>query len=89
MTRERFDEIRRLIAENDASVIAALNRRLELVSELWQLKAELGLDVLDAGRERRLREQLAAANTGPLSPEGLDYVVSELLELTKRELGAP
>ena len=41
---------------------------------------------LDPDRERRLREELAAANTGPLSSEGLDALVSELLALTKREL---
>lgn len=84
----RFEEIRRQIAENDERVIALVNRRLELVAELWQLKAELGLDVVDPDRERRLRERLAAANAGPLSPGGVDRLVTALLELTKRELGA-
>lgn len=85
---DRFEEIRRQIAENDERVIALVNRRLELVAELWQLKAELGLDVVDPDRERRLRERLAAANAGPLSPGGVDRLVTALLELTKRELGA-
>jgi chorismate mutase len=88
MTRARFEEIRELIVENDEAVVAALNRRLELVAELWQLKAELGLEVVDPGREQRLRERLAAANSGPLTPAGLDEIVTVLLELTKRELGA-
>ena len=85
---EQFDEIRRRIAANDASIIAAVNRRLELVTALWELKAELGLDTIDPDRERRLRETLAEANGGPLSEEGLDRLVSELLDLTKKELGA-
>ena len=85
---ERFDEIRREITANDEAIVAAVNRRLELVSGLWQLKAELGLDTVDPERERRLRETLAAANGGPLSPAGLDRLVTELLDLTKQELGA-
>jgi chorismate mutase len=85
---ERFDEIRRQITANDEAIVAAVNQRLELVTALWELKAELGLGTLDPDRERRLRETLAAANAGPLSGEGLDRLVTELLELTKTELGA-
>jgi chorismate mutase len=84
---ERFDEIRRQITANDEAIVAAVNCRLELVSALWALKAELGLDTVDPDRERRLREALAAANGGPLSPAGLDRLVTELLALTKKELG--
>ena len=85
---EQFDEIRRKIAANDASIVAAVNHRLELVTALWELKAELGLDTVDPDRERRLRETLAEANSGPLSDGGLDRLVSDLLDLTKKELGA-
>ncbi len=85
---EQFDEIRRRISSNDAAIVAAVNHRLELVTALWALKAELGLDTLDPDRERRLREALAGANSGPLSAEGLDRLVTDLLDLTKRELGA-
>jgi chorismate mutase len=85
---ERFDEIREEIAENDAAIVASVNRRLALVTELWKLKAELGLETVDPDREQRLREALAVANAGPLSPGGLDRLVRELLDLTKKELGA-
>ena len=37
-------------------------------------------------RERQLLEELASANPGPLSPEGLHELVSQLLDLTKREV---
>jgi chorismate mutase len=86
--KERFAEIRREIMENDEAIVAAVNRRLALVAELWQLKAQLGLDTVDPDRERRLREALAAANDGPLSPAGLDRIVTDLLDLTKEELDA-
>ena len=84
---ERFEEIRAEIAANDEAIVAAVNRRLELVAGLWQLKSELGLDTVDPDRERRLREHLAAASEGPLSAAGLERLVTELLALTKDELG--
>lgn len=86
--RDRFDEIRQEIAENDRAIVAAVNHRLALVTELWALKAELGLETIDPERERRLREALGAANVGQLSGAGLDRLVTDLLDLTKRELGA-
>jgi chorismate mutase/prephenate dehydratase len=84
---DRFDELRAEIAANDAEIVAAVNRRLELVAELWRLKADRGDARLDPDRERRLREELVRKNRGPLSEEGLERLVDELLALTKRELG--
>ncbi|HEU0056342.1 MAG TPA: chorismate mutase [Gaiella sp.] len=84
---DRFDELRAEIAANDAEIVAAVNRRLELVAELWRLKADRGDARLDPDRERRLREELVRKNGGPLSEEGLERLVDELLALTKRELG--
>ena len=86
-TDERFAELRRLIGENDRALVEAVNVRLRLVEELWRLKAERGDARLDPERELRLREALRETNAGPLSQEGLDRLVGELLELTKRELG--
>jgi chorismate mutase len=85
---ERLEELRARVAANDRAIVAAVNERLRLVEELWRLKDEQGADRLDLDRERRLREHLAGANTGPLSAEGLDALVTELLALTKRELGS-
>jgi chorismate mutase len=84
---ERLEELRARVAANDRAIVAAVNERLRLVEELWRLKDEQGADRLDLDRERRLREHLTDANTGPLSAEGLDALVTELLALTKRELG--
>ncbi|HEY7178264.1 MAG TPA: chorismate mutase [Gaiella sp.] len=83
----RFEELRRGIAENDRAIVAAVNARLRLVAELWRLKDERGTPRLDPEREARLRAGLREANEGPLSTDGLDRLVDELLELTKRELG--
>jgi len=84
---DRFEELRAEIAANDAEIVGAVNQRLRLVEELWRLKAERGDARLDPDRERRLREALARLNDGPLSEQGLERLVDELLALTKRELG--
>ncbi|MCY7303869.1 MAG: chorismate mutase [Thermoleophilia bacterium] len=86
--KERFEEIRVEIVQNDKAIVAAVNRRLALVTELWELKAQLGLGTVDPDRERRLRNALAEANTGRLSAAGLERLITDLLDLTKRELSA-
>ena len=83
---DRFAEIRESIDATDREIVALVNARLELVQELWALKRERGLHQVDPGREAALRASLASANAGPLSPEGLDRLVTELLALTKDEM---
>ena len=80
-----LNELRSRIDEVDVRIVAAVNERLELVERLWRLKAERGIDRLDPGREQAIRTALAASSSGPLTEEGLDELVTELLALTKRE----
>ena len=84
---ERIERLRERVSANDAEIVAHVNERLRIVREIWELKAGRGADRLDPDRERRLLEQLHAANEGPLSGDGLERLVTELLALTKRELG--
>jgi chorismate mutase len=74
------------IAGLDRAILDAVNTRLELVAELKRYKASRGMPFVDAERERVLLEELTAANQGPLSAEGLERLVSEILDLTKREV---
>jgi chorismate mutase len=83
----RFQELRAEIAANDRRIVEAVNERLRLVSELWQLKSELGLERFDRDRERELVTELERANGGPLSQKALERLVGTLLDLTKQELG--
>ncbi len=85
---DRFAEIRAEIVDNDLAIVAAVNHRLALVTELWDLKAELGLDTVDPDREGRLRAALQEGNTGRLSRGGLDRLITDILELTKAEVRA-
>lgn len=82
----QLERLRELIAENDRESVRLLNRRLELVAEIWREKDSSGLPQVDPERERRLLEHLAETNDGPLSEEGLAAFHEVLLSLTKQEL---
>jgi chorismate mutase len=84
------DEIERLrerLAAVDRSLVAGVNERLRLVAELKRVKDEHGIAFLDPAREQWLLDHLAGQNDGPLTDEGLRELYTELLALTKRELG--
>ena len=82
---DRFDELRGSIDRVDQRILALVNERLRLVEDLWRLKIELGVDRVDPGREQEIRDGLRALNAGPLTDEGVDELIAELLALTKRE----
>jgi len=84
---DRVEELRARIGANDRAIVGAVNERLRLVEELWALKRERGLDRVDPEREQRLLAELAAANGGPLSDAGLERLLTEILAVTKSELG--
>ena len=78
--------LRREISDVDRQILGSVNARLELVAQLKRRKEGLGLSFVDPDRERELLDELARANGGPLSEEGMRAFFAELLELTKREV---
>jgi chorismate mutase len=80
------DGLREQISAADRELVALVNRRLQLVAELWEHKRAHGLPLSAPERERWLYEHLAEANPGPLSEGGLAELVAFVLELTKQEL---
>jgi 3-deoxy-7-phosphoheptulonate synthase len=81
-------ELRAAISRNDQRIVEAINTRLGLVERMRLYKDARGLPFHDGARERQLLTDLQTANAGPLSPQGLEEIVSALLELTRREVGA-
>jgi chorismate mutase / prephenate dehydratase len=79
-------QLREQLSDNDVHIVEALNARLKLVAQLKRVKEERGIDFLDPAREAWMLQYLTRANRGPLSPEGLNEIYAELLDLTKREV---
>ena len=86
MTDPTVQQLRDEISELDRAILDAVNGRIELVAALRRHKLEVGLPFLDPDRERQLLADLASANRGPLSDDGLRELFGGLLDLTKREV---
>jgi chorismate mutase len=80
-------EIREEISDTDRAILAAMNARLRLVTRLKAHKESRGIDFADPEREGRMLQDLRRANAGPLSDAGVQELLEELLDLTKREVG--
>jgi chorismate mutase len=80
-------EFRAQITAADDQILAALNRRVELVAALHALKRERGYPLRDAGREESMLAEMRAGNTGPVSEEGIQALLSALLDITRSEAG--
>ncbi len=85
-TDAALGDLRELLAVNDLALVDLVNRRLDLVDQIKQRKAELGVEFIDPEREAWLLDHLRDANNGPLSDEGLRELLTTVLDLTKREL---
>ena len=78
-------QLRDRISAVDRELVAALNRRLELVQRVQELKRESGSPAIDAGREAEQLETLTSENTGPLSTAALTSVFAAVLDVMKQE----
>jgi len=78
--------LRAAIDGEDRMILAALNRRIELVHELHRHKRESGYPLTDPGREARMLGELRSANAGPLGDQCLQDLLQALLTLTRVEV---
>ncbi len=79
-------ELREQISDTDRAILDAVNARLELVARIKEHKEARGIDFLDPAREQSMLRELTAANRGPLSGEGVQDLLTSVLELTKHEV---
>ena len=79
-------QLREQISDNDRAIVEAINARLKLVARLKGYKESRGLSFVDPEREEWMLQYLTRANRGPLSPDGLREIYTELLDLSKREV---
>ena len=82
-------QFREQISDNDRALVEALNKRLRLVTQLKAYKESRGIEFVDPEREEWILQDLARANRGPVSTEGLRDFYGAIFDLTKREVGGP
>jgi chorismate mutase len=80
------EESRTQITATDHELLAALNRRLEIVRRLHDYKQREGIPLRDPGREEALIAALQAENAGPLSSEAVARFFHFVLDLTREEI---
>jgi prephenate dehydrogenase len=88
MSDPGLDALRAEITALDRQLLAALNRRLELVAAVRGRKDAAGARWIDADREAELLRALVAENPGPLSPRSVEAIFSAVLDLMKHEVAA-
>ena len=81
-----IDEYRQQITEADRALLAAINKRIELVRALHEHKRAEGIPLRDESREEQLVVELQAANGGPLSSAGVAELFRHVLDLTRKEI---
>jgi chorismate mutase len=80
-------ELRERVSEVDRAILAAVNRRLELVAEIAEHKRQSGIATYDPIREEAMLRELTQGNRGRLTDEGVAELLASILYLTKRQLG--
>jgi chorismate mutase len=70
----------------DVRLVSTINARIKAVKALAQYKEERGLAFLDPDREAWLVAYLKRVNSGPISDEGLEELLTFVLALVKDEV---
>jgi prephenate dehydrogenase len=83
-----LEGLRTEISDLDRRLLDLLNRRLELVASVRNLKDAAGERWIDPEREAELLQALVAANPGPLSERGVTAIFSAVLDVLKQEVAA-
>jgi chorismate mutase/prephenate dehydratase len=71
-------DLRKGIDQIDDEILALLNKRAELVSQVAELKERMQVPFYVPSRERAIVERLAAANSGPFPTEAIRPVFQEI-----------
>ena len=88
MAGDELASLRSQIAATDRELLAALNRRLELVRAVQAHKRDSGAPLIDAAREAELLDELVGANGGPLREQAVRSLFAAVLDVMKQEAGA-
>jgi len=78
-------QFREQISDNDLKVLDLLNKRIKLVTQLWEYKRQQDLDVYAPAQEDWLLTLATRANKGPISADALHEIYRHIIEVTQHE----
>ena len=78
-----LEELRSHVDELDRQLGALLNERARTAKQIGQLKAASSMQVYVPGREKLVRENLRAANHGPLPDAELLHIYERILDVMR------
>jgi chorismate mutase len=81
-----IETMRDEITALDVRILSTINARIRAVDELRRYKEEHGLSFYDPEREAWLSDYLKRVNSGPLSDEGVERLLTLVLDLVKEEV---
>ncbi len=76
---EALAKLREEIDALDRQILACLKKRYRIVGEVGRLKRQMGMTVLDLGREKALLERLLRENQGEFPEESLKAIFLEII----------
>ena len=71
--------LRQAIDGIDEKILDFINQRLSLAKQIGDFKKQSGLQVTDAGREKKILNRLLEKNNGPLSAGGLRNIFESII----------
>ena len=78
-------QFREKISDNDLKLLELVNKRIKLVTQLWEYKRQQGMDVYAPAREDWLVTYATRANKGPLTAAALSEIYRHVIEVTQHE----
>lgn len=87
---QRILNLRNAIDTVDMRIIELLQERAQLAVDIGQVKREIGMEILDPGREDKVLKKLARGPLGPMDHAALvriyEVIMAESRRLQKKDL---
>lgn len=83
-TDKRIVNLRGAIDTVDMRIIELLQERAQMASEIGRVKKEIGMEILDPGREDKVRRKLARGPSGPMDHDALIRIYEVIMAESRR-----
>ena len=81
---QRILNLRNAIDTVDSRIIELLQERASLAQAVGQVKKEIGMAILDPGREGKVKKKLAAGAQGPMATDQLVRIYEVIMAESRR-----